>query len=219
MAKNKLAETLNFYYKAKSPGQEEAEELWKQSRILFLMGPAGVGKTTAALGIALKEIFRNDKLKLILSRPAVDCEEQLGFLPGDLNEKLDAWMGPFRDVFDSLSGSDWAGLQHQLVNRMEVVSVGMFRGRTVRNGILILDEAQNCSYSQLKCILTRIGENGRIIICGDPEQSDRFPKQHSPLVYVANKLTNVDAVSKVYFDVETDQVRDPLVNEILERLE
>jgi phosphate starvation-inducible PhoH-like protein len=218
MSKSKVDNSLGFLYKPQSPAQEEAEELWKRSRILFLLGPSGCGKTACALGMSLKDILKTEKNKLLLSRPLVTCEEDVGFLPGDLDEKLGPWMGSFHDVFGSLSTSEWHNLQLQLQHRLELVQVGMLRGRTIRDGVLIVDEAQNCSFAQLKCILTRIGKHGKIVICGDTEQSDKFNKEYSPLQYVANKLVNVDTVSVIRFDAQVDQLRDPLVSEILSLL-
>lgn len=215
MAKSKVANELGFLYRPQSPAQEEAEELWRRSRILFLLGPSGCGKTACALGMSLKEVLKAEKSKLLLARPLVTCDEDIGHLPGDLLEKLAPWMGSFHDVFGSLSTSEWHNLQLQLQDRLELVQVGMLRGRTVRNGVLIVDEAQNCSFSQLKCILTRVGEGGRIVICGDTEQSDKFNKEYSPLQYVANKLVKLDTVAVVRFDSQMDQMRDPLVSEIL----
>jgi phosphate starvation-inducible PhoH-like protein len=117
-----------------------------------------------------------------------------------------------------MSGNEeWAKLVKALSKRIEVVPTGMLRGRTVRDAVLVLDEAQNCSYAQLRCALTRIGEYGRLILTGDADQSDRFRTEDSPLMDIAQKLGDLDAVSVVRFGPE-DQQRDPLINAILERI-
>lgn len=212
------ATELGFAYKPRGPGQFQAEESWRRSRIMFLIGPAGTGKTASALGMALREVFRHDSAKLTLARPLVTCDEDLGFLPGSLAEKLGPWMGPFRDVFSTLSAVDWLALERRLMDRLELAPVGMLRGRTIRSGVLICDEVQNCTYSQLMCILTRIGEGGRIVLCGDPEQSDKFGVEKSPLVQIAESLNGMSAVSVVKFDKPDDQLREPLLSEMLTRL-
>ena len=218
MAKSKSDCPINLVYNSRNAAQEDAEEAWKRSRILFFIGEAGTGKTACALGLALKEVLKSAHGKLMLTRPMVACEEKLGYLPGDLEEKFGPWLGPFHDCFGSLSLNEWTELEKFLEKRMEIVPIGMLRGRTISNGVLIVDEAQNCSYSQLKCILTRLGTKSRIVLCGDPAQSDLFPEQHSPLNYVANSLTSVDVVSTVRFDGKTDQLRDPVITDILSRL-
>lgn len=135
-----------------------------------------------------------------------------------LEEKLSPWLGPLHDVWSSMSGDDdWAKLVKALGKRIETIPVGMLRGRTVRDAVLILDEAQNCSYSQLKCALTRLGEYGRLILTGDADQSDRFRPEESPLMDVARKLADLDTVSVIRF-THADQQRDPLICDILDRI-
>lgn len=216
MAKSKLTD-LNFKWSPRGPAQQQARELWRRSRILFLIGRAGCGKTATSLGLALSEINKSTTSKLWLSRPMVFCEEQTGFLPGDLNAKLGAWLGPFYDVWGSLSEeTDWTKFASALDKRLEIVPVGMMRGRTVR-GVLCIDECQNLSAAQLKMVLTRIGDGGRIILTGDPEQSDIFRPNESPLMECAHRLEDLDTVSVVHFG-PADQQRDELVNEIVNRL-
>jgi phosphate starvation-inducible PhoH-like protein len=209
---------LDFVWSPRGESQQAARDLWKQSRIMFLVGPAGGGKSHCALGLALNEVFRSSTTRLLLSRPQITVGEQSGFLPGSLEEKLSPWLGPLYDVWSAMSGADeWSKLVKVLGKRIEIVPTGMLRGRTIRDAVLVLDEAQNCSYAQLKCALTRIGEYGRIIFTGDADQSDRFRPEESPLMDVARRLADLDTISVVRF-THADQQRDPLINDMLERL-
>lgn len=210
---------LGFLYKPRGPAQVVAGEAWERSRILLLLGPAGTGKTAAAFGMGLREVLKLEHGFLTLARPMVTCDEDPGFLPGDLAAKLGPWMAPFRDVFSTLATADWPGLERQLAERIETVPVGMLRGRTIRNGVLICDEIQNCTKSQLKCILTRIGDpHGRVIMCGDPEQSDRFPAKRSPLNEIIRKLEGMEDFNVVQFHKTNDQQRSKIVTDVLNRL-
>lgn len=219
MAKAKTAvEELDFLYTPLSESQKKAAELWKQCRIMFFIGCSGVGKTTAALGMAIREALKtvnkekHNRQKIWLSRPAVPCDEELGFTPGDLDEKLLPWLLPFHDCFGDLSNSGWAHLEKTV--EIENVPVGMLRGRTISNGTLIVDEAQQLSYNQIKCIVTRLGKNARIVLCGDPDQSDNYNSKVSPLLEISRKISGLDAVGVLWFN-PYDQLRDPLITEIL----
>lgn len=145
----------------------------------------------------------------------VPVEEEIGHLPGTLEEKFSAWCGPFRDVFGQIATGKWETLLSEL--DVELVPVGMLRGRTVRNGVLLIDEAQGLSKAQIKTALTRVGYGGRIVLCGDPEQSEFYSPRQSPLLDAAKKLEHLDTVSVIRFE-PSDQVRDPLVAEILKSL-
>lgn len=209
---------FSVVFTPRNESQQRVVELWPRSRIMFLVGTSGGGKSHCALSMALLELLRynpKDKPKLLLSRPLVTVTEKLGFLPGSVDEKLEPWFGAFHDVFGQMSFNKWEELQKTLT--VESVALGLLRGRTIRSGVLIVDEAQNITPEQLKCVLTRIGENGRIILTGDPEQSDLYKAYDSPLMDAANKLQHLDTVSVVKF-TEKDQVRDPLINEILKVL-
>jgi len=209
---------FDLLWTPKGQAQQTAKELWRQSRVMFLLGPAGGGKSHTSMALALSEVFRSQTTKLLLSRPQITVNEPMGFLPGTLEEKIGAWLGPMYDVWDAMShGDDWSKLVKFLGKRIETVPVGMLRGRTVRDAVLILDEAQNCTYAQLKCALTRLGEYGRIILTGDADQSDCFRPDESPLMEIAGKLADIDAVSVVRF-THADQQRSPIVNSILERI-
>jgi phosphate starvation-inducible PhoH-like protein len=221
VAKAKTPDDFDFIYKPLSPAQEVAAELWPRSRILFFVGLAGSGKTTAALGMALRDALRvahreqHGRMKLWLSRPTVACGESLGFLPGDVAEKLSPWLAPFHDCFGDLSNASWDALTKKV--EIETVPVGMLRGRTIRNGVLIVDESQQLSPDQIKCIATRLGRNSKIVFCGDPAQSDVYTVRSSPLLEAAKKLDDLDTVATVRF-TKNDQLRDQLVSDILDRL-
>lgn len=211
---------VEILFKPLTKTQTDAKELWKRSRIMFMLGAAGTGKTLCSLALALQEIFKMkrdgiEKPKLMLCRPTVTCGEELGYIPGDLDEKLAPWLAPFQDVFSALSVSDWKSLLASV--EVESVPVGMLRGRTIRNGVLVCDEFQNSTYEQLVCVLTRLGSNSKIVLCGDPYQSDLYKNSQSPLMYVSERLEKMDTVSVINF-TPNDIVRDPLITEIVTRL-
>jgi len=213
--------SVEILFKPLTQTQADAKELWKRSRIQFMLGAAGTGKTLCSLALSLQDIFKMkrdgiDKPKLMLCRPTVTCGEELGYIPGDLDEKLAPWLAPFADVFSALSVQDWKTVLTTL--DVEAVPIGMLRGRTIRNGVLIVDEGQNLTYEQLVCILTRLGSNSKIVICGDPHQSDLYKGNQSPLTYVSSRLSDMDTVSVVNFTTD-DIVRDPLITQIVNRLE
>lgn len=215
MAKSK---EVNFLWTPKGPAQQIAKENWRNNRIFFFVGPAGGGKTHCALGLALSELMRSNTSKLFLSRPQITVDEKYGFVPGTLDQKTAIWFGPLHDVWSQMSGDeDWERLEKFLGKRMEMVPVGMLRGRTIKDGTLIIDEAQNLSYAQLVCALTRIGDSGRIIFTGDAQQSDRFTREESPLMDVCRRLKGLEEVAVVHFSA-ADQQRSELVNKVLERL-
>lgn len=195
-------------FKAKNAAQRKMQTIWASSRIIFAIGPAGGGKSHCALALALMD----RRPPLWLCRPAIPCGEELGFEPGTIDEKLVSWMAPFADVLSSMSFDKLDKLIDKI--NCEALSVGRLRGRTV-NGTLIVDEAQNLSRAQLKCILTRLGEHGKIVICGDPGQSDL---DYSALEEVAEEIKDLEGVARVDFPID-GCCRDPLVVKILERLE
>jgi phosphate starvation-inducible PhoH-like protein len=216
VAKTKpLVEELEFYYKPLSPAQQKAQEKWESSRILFLIGVAGSGKTASALGMAVKDALKTPNAKLWLTRPTVACGETLGFLPGDIDEKLLPWLAPFYDCFSNFSNNPLESLSKRI--ELEAVAIGMLRGRTIKNGFLICDEMQNATPQQIKLVLTRLGKNSKIILCGDVDQSDLYSSKKSPLLDAAKKLNDLPLISTVYFS-DKDQLRDPLITEILTRL-
>lgn len=196
--------------------QKEAIELWERSRILWLLAPAGVGKTHLSLALAIREALAGRCRKIMLARPLVENGRELGFFPGEMESKLMNWLTPFKDVAECcVGGKDpWESLQGMLDKagcELEVCAVEMLQGRNVR-GILIVDEAQNLTASQVLCVLTRVCETGRLIICGDPAQ--RNLPGDAPFVEAAKKTSKLDAVNTYQFKRE-DIVRDPLVGQIL----
>lgn len=203
---------VEILYSPQNDGQRRLQPLWRTARVVFLTGPAGTGKTHAAIGHALADMQRDKRIKLILARPMVPMGERLGFLPGDVSEKLMPWMGPFRDVLGVQCNQTLESLLTS--GRMEPMPVGMLRGRTVRDATLIVDEAQNLTLSQLRGVVTRIGRNGRIVLCGDPEQRDT---EDGELDYVAHRLRDVPGVVSLRF-TDTDQLREPIITDILERI-
>lgn len=192
-------------------GQRKLSQVWESTRIAILHGPAGTGKTHAAIGHAVTDMLERGR-RLMLARPLVTCDEEIGFLPGTLEEKLGPWMGAFSDVLGNMSKASMQWFTES--DRVEFVQVGMLRGRTVQKCTLIIDEAQNLTESQLRCVLTRVGRDGRIVLSGDPTQSDIG---QSELANVAKRIASLEGVSVIRFD-EKDQMRDPLVNWILSRI-
>lgn len=209
---------LPVTFSPKTEAQQAAADLWPKSRLLFLLGPAGTGKTFIAMACALKELLGSSasRPKLMLSRSLVTVgQENVGLLPGTLHDKLDAWSGIFHDVFGDMTFAKWDKLEAAL--EVELVPVGMLRGRTVKHSVLLIDEAQDLTYGQLKCACTRLGRGGKIVFCGDPCQSSLYKPAKCPLVEVVRRLDGLAGVSTVRF-TQADQVRDPLVREMLERL-
>lgn len=197
-------------FKSAHAGQKEVCQHWQDTKCLFILGQAGTGKTHVALALAMLDIIRGKSKRIYLARPSVDIEESLGYVKGDLTEKLGAWMGPFQDVLDEMSGTrleDWQ-------DSIELIPVGRLGGRTIRDGTLIVDEAQNCTFRQLKCILTRIGKTGRVVLSGDYEQSEL---RDCPLRRVALLVEPLTACRTVTFDA-TMNLRDPFVSEVLKVL-
>lgn len=210
---------FSIHLNPRTARQRQVVNSWPHTRILFLLGPAGVGKDYLALGLAIRDMLHaswNRQPKLTLTRPMVSCDEEFGFLPGDINEKLEPWLAPFKDVLFDLSNGKWDAMRKAI--DVEFVPTGLLRGRTISNGIIIADEMQNATTSQVKCLLTRIGRDGRIIICADPEQSDRFDDPYQvPIAQAAANLEGLAGISVMRFD-EGDIVRDPLISQMLARL-
>jgi phosphate starvation-inducible PhoH-like protein len=190
--------------------QKLARALYRTSDVLILSGPAGGGKTHTAVGLALADVLAGKKQRLVLTRPLVECGESLGYLPGGLDEKLAPWLGPISDVLGNLSHAKLATL---LGKQVEVVPLAYMRGRTIDHAVAVLDEAQNCTLAQIKMYLTRIGAGGKLILAGDPEQSDIPGRAFSKVIDVLQSLPGVGMVR-----LDTQCVRHPLIPEILKRL-
>ncbi|OCW76388.1 PhoH [Pelagibacteraceae bacterium GOM-A1] len=185
----------------------------KESDIVISAGPAGTGKTFLAVAVALTMLLEKKIERIILSRPAVEAGERLGFLPGDMREKVDPYLRPLYDsLYDLL---DFEKIQKKIeVGDIEIAPLAFMRGRTLKNSFAILDEAQNATDTQIKMFLTRIGENSKIVINGDPSQIDLPNKTISGLNRSKKLLGHLKEISVVDFD-HTDVVRHPLVSKIV----
>jgi phosphate starvation-inducible PhoH-like protein len=189
----------------------------KNNTIVFGVGPAGTGKTYLAVALAVKAFKAHDVNRIILTRPAVEAGEKLGFLPGDLQDKVDPYLRP---LYDGLS--DMLGLEtfQKLMEKgtIEVAPLAYMRGRTLENAFIILDEAQNTTPEQIKMFLTRLGNGSKMVITGDVTQIDLPNKQTSGLIEAINVLKNVDDIAIQQFN-EKDVVRHKLVQEIIKAYE
>lgn len=201
--------------KAKTINQKKLVTLSKNNDIVFAIGPAGTGKTYTAVAFAVAALKNKTVKKIILTRPAVEAGESLGFLPGDLKEKVDPYLRPLYDALEDLFPMD--KLKFFMENNViEVAPLAFMRGRTLDNAFIILDEAQNCTSPQLKMFLTRLGPNAQCIITGDLSQIDLPPSQSSGLIRALNILQNIEGIGVVHLD-EEDVVRHRLVKEIIKR--
>jgi len=197
----------------RSEKQKKYVRALKESEIIISAGPAGTGKTFLAVAVALTMLLEKKIERIILSRPAVEAGERLGFLPGDMREKVDPYLRPLYDsLYDLL---DYEKIQKKIeVGDIEIAPLAFMRGRTLKNSFAILDEAQNATDTQIKMFLTRIGENSIIVINGDPSQIDLPNKSLSGLNKSKKLLGHLKEISVVDFD-HTDVVRHPLVSKIV----
>jgi len=160
-----------FHLDFLNPAQELAWRAYSRHDLLFLLGPAGSGKTHLAAGFAINDILRNNKKRIIITRPVVESGESLGYLPGDFNDKVLPYMMPIYDCVDKITGQDSQN-KEKIRDVLEIVPLAYMRGRTFDNAVFILDEAQNCTYDQIKLAISRLGFSSKMIITGDPDQSD-----------------------------------------------
>lgn len=181
--------------------------------ILFAIGPAGTGKTYTAVALAVRALKNKSVKKIILTRPAVEAGESLGFLPGDLKEKIDPYLRPLYDALDDMIPADKLGY-YMSTRTIEIAPLAYMRGRTLDNAYIILDEAQNATDLQLKMFLTRIGANAKAIITGDMTQVDLPKSQKSGLIKATRILQNIKGISHIELD-EEDVVRHRLVKAII----
>jgi len=200
--------------KAQTPGQQEIVEASTQNDIVFSIGPAGTGKTYTSVALAVSALKQRKVKKIVLARPAVEAGETLGFLPGDLREKIDPYLRPLYDALEEMIEYDRLEL-HLAKGTIEIAPLAYMRGRTLNNAFVILDEAQNATNMQMKMFLTRIGFNSRAIITGDITQTDLPRKQESGLISIQKILKGIEGISFVYLD-ENDVVRHKLVRDIIE---
>jgi phosphate starvation-inducible PhoH-like protein len=205
----------SFHLEFKNSNQKIAWSAFEQNDILFMIGPAGVGKSYLAAAFAISEILSKNKKKIILTRPIIEAGESLGFLPGTFEEKVNPYMTPLYDSIDKILGP--FGPEREKVDQcIEIAPIAYLRGRTLDNAVCILDEAQNCTRIQLKLFLTRLGENSKMIITADPKQSDL--KGEVQLTEILTKIKTIPGIATIEFK-ESSIVRHPLVAKILERLE
>ena len=197
----------------RSQKQKKYVRALNESDIVISSGPAGTGKTFLAVAVALTMLLEKKIDRIILSRPAVEAGERLGFLPGDMREKVDPYLRPLYDsLYDLL---DYEKIQKKIeIGDIEIAPLAFMRGRTLKNSFAILDEAQNATDTQIKMFLTRIGENSKIVINGDPSQIDLPNKSNSGLNRSKKILSNIDEISTIDFD-HNDVVRHPLVSKIV----
>ena len=198
----------------RTPGQKNYVQQIRKHDIVFAIGPAGTGKTYLAVAMAVAALKNRDVTKIVLARPAVEAGENLGFLPGDLREKVDPYLRPLYDALDDMLTAE--KLRSYMEKRIiEIVPLAYMRGRTLHNAFVILDEAQNASAIQMKMFLTRLGTNSRAIITGDITQIDLPQKTTSGLVQIRDVLKEIQGVSFVYLDT-ADVVRHRLVKDIID---
>ena len=198
---------------ARSEKQSEYIKALKQNDIVISLGPAGTGKSFLAVSVAVTLLMEKKIDRVILSRPAVEAGEKLGFLPGDMKEKVDPYLRPLYDALYELFGADKIDKKIE-TGEIEIAPLAFMRGRTLKNCFAILDEAQNATETQIKMFLTRIGENSKLVVNGDPSQIDLINKSHSGLIKSKNILKDLNEIKIIEFD-HNDVVRHPLVSKII----
>jgi len=199
--------------KAQTENQRNMVNLMHQNDMLFAVGPAGTGKTYTAVALAVKALKEKEVRRIILTRPAVESGENLGFLPGDLKEKLDPYMQPLYDALRDMIPHEKLE-SHLEKGVIQIAPLAFMRGRTLDNAFVILDEAQNTTHNQMKMFLTRMGMHAKFIITGDPGQIDLPRKQISGLKEALLALKNVNGIAQVYLD-DKDVIRHRLVKKII----
>lgn len=201
--------------KARSIGQQALMDSMKERDLTFAVGPAGSGKTYLAIASAVEALEAGEVDRIILSRPAIESGESLGYLPGDLAEKMAPFLRPLYDALnDRLGAKRLKKFMEEGV--IEIAPVGYMRGRTLNNSFVVIDEAQNCTYAQLKMLLTRLGWNSTMVITGDPDQSDLL-EGISGLKTITDKVETIEKIGVVRLTAN-DIVRHPLVAEMLDVL-
>ena len=198
---------------ARSEKQSDYIKALKENDIVMSLGPAGTGKSFLAVSVAVTLLMEKKIERVILSRPAVEAGEKLGFLPGDMKEKVDPYLRPLYDALYELFGADKIDKRIE-TGEIEIAPLAFMRGRTLKNCFAILDEAQNATETQIKMFLTRIGENSKLVVNGDPSQIDLINKSQSGLIKSRDILKNLSEIKIIEFD-HTDVVRHPLVSKII----
>ncbi|MBP5458005.1 MAG: PhoH family protein [Paludibacteraceae bacterium] len=199
---------------ARTPNQQKLVHAYEKNDLLFAIGPAGSGKTYTAIALAVRALKNKEVRKIILSRPAVEAGEKLGFLPGDMKEKIDPYLQPLYDALQDMIPS--AKLKEFLENgTIQIAPLAFMRGRTLNDAFVILDEAQNTTVQQIKMFLTRMGMNSKIVVTGDASQIDLPPSVRSGLIDALDVLRSVKGIAKIEFNVK-DIVRHKLVQRIVD---
>ena len=196
----------------RSDNQRVLMEAIEAKPLTVALGPAGTGKTYVAIAAAVEALENGTVSRIVLSRPAVEAGENLGFLPGDMREKLDPYLRPLWDALNDRMGPKRLA-QHLDDGTIEIAPVAFMRGRTLNNAFVLIDEAQNCTYGQLKMLLTRLGWHSTMVMTGDPDQTDLLPEL-SGLAAIGTRLEGLDDVAVVRLTQE-DVVRHPLVGRML----
>ncbi len=203
--------------KARTPNQRRMVACIKTHDLMFAIGPAGTGKTYTAVALAVRALKNKEVKRIILTRPAVEAGENLGFLPGDLKEKMDPYLQPLYDALrDMIPAAKLAAFLED--GTIEIAPLAFMRGRTLDNAFAILDEAQNATESQLKMFLTRMGKSAKFLVTGDVTQIDLPRNQVSGLITATNILKNVKGIDFIFLN-EKDVVRHPLVTKIIDAYE
>ena len=202
---------------ARSEKQSDYIKALKENDIVMSLGPAGTGKSFLAVSVAVTLLMEKKIDRVILSRPAVEAGEKLGFLPGDMKEKVDPYLRPLYDALYELFGENKIDKKIE-TGEIEIAPLAFMRGRTLKNCFAILDEAQNATETQIKMFLTRIGENSKLVVNGDPSQIDLINKSQSGLIKSKNILNNLKEIKIIEFD-HNDVVRHPLVSKIIQAYE
>lgn len=199
--------------KPQTPNQHKLVQTVYNKDMVFAIGPAGTGKTYTAVALAVQALKNKEVRRIIMTRPAVEAGENLGFLPGDMKDKLDPYLQPLYDALRDMIPVEKLGTYTER-GVIEVAPLAFMRGRTLDDAFVILDEAQNTTYAQMKMFLTRMGKNSKFIITGDPDQVDLPPKQKSGLREALHILKGVNDIGFIYLD-DKDVVRHKIVREIL----
>jgi phosphate starvation-inducible PhoH-like protein len=202
---------------ARTANQKKLVEVFDDNDLVFAIGPAGSGKTYTAIALAVRALKTKQVRKIILSRPAVEAGEKLGFLPGDMKEKIDPYLQPLYDALEDMLPP--LKLKEYIENKIiQIAPLAFMRGRTLNDAVIILDEAQNTTKPQIKMFLTRLGLNGKMIVTGDITQIDLPASQQSGLIHSMSLLKGIKGISTVEFN-KKDIVRHKLVQRIVEAYE
>jgi phosphate starvation-inducible PhoH-like protein len=202
---------------ARTENQQKLVRAFTENDMLFAVGPAGSGKTYTAIALAVKALKNKEMRKIILSRPAVEAGEKLGFLPGDMKDKIDPYLQPLYDALEDMIPA--LKLKEHIENKIiQIAPLAFMRGRTLNDAVIILDEAQNTTIQQIKMFLTRLGTNAKMIITGDITQIDLSPSQTSGLVHAMSILKDIPGIAQIEFG-KKDIARHKLVQRIVEAYE